>query len=71
MRNAARRGVRVKLIVQGEPDIPIVKVGARLLYRYLVNGGVQILSIAADRCTAKLLSPTTIGPPSDRAILTR
>ena len=42
MRNAARRGVRGKLIVQGEPDIPIVKVGARLLYRYLVNGGVQI-----------------------------
>ena len=34
--------MRVKLIVQGEPDIPIVKVGARLLYRYLVNGGVQI-----------------------------
>ena len=28
MRNAARRGVRVKLIVQGEPDMPIVKVGA-------------------------------------------
>ncbi|KHG49416.1 putative cardiolipin synthetase YbhO [Enterobacter hormaechei subsp. xiangfangensis] len=28
MRNAARRGVSVKLIVQGEPDMPIVK-GAR------------------------------------------
>ncbi|QRG77842.1 cardiolipin synthase ClsB [Citrobacter sp. R56] len=42
MRNAARRGVRVKLIVQGEPDMPIVKVGARLLYNYLVKGGVQI-----------------------------
>ncbi|MCF6688487.1 cardiolipin synthase ClsB [Raoultella terrigena] len=42
MRSAARRGVRVKLIVQGEPDIPIVKVGARLLYNYLVKGGVQI-----------------------------
>lgn len=42
MRNAARRGVRVKLIVQGEPDMPIVKVGARLLYRYLVKGDVQI-----------------------------
>ena len=42
MRNAARRGVRVKLIVQGEPDIPIVKFGARLLYHYLVKGGVQI-----------------------------
>lgn len=42
MRNAARRGVRVKLIVQGEPDMPIVIVGARLLYHYLVKGGVQI-----------------------------
>ena len=42
MRNAARRGVSVKLIVQGEPDMPIVKVGARLLYRYLVKSGVQI-----------------------------
>ncbi|MGO3911044.1 cardiolipin synthase ClsB [Huaxiibacter chinensis] len=42
MRNAARRGVRVKLIVQGEPDMPIVTVGARLLYDYLVKGGVQI-----------------------------
>jgi cardiolipin synthase A/B len=42
MRNTARRGVRVKLVVQGEPDMPIVKVGARLLYRYLLKGGVQI-----------------------------
>jgi cardiolipin synthase len=42
MRNAARRGVQVKLVVQGEPDMPIVKVGARLLYRYLLKGGVQI-----------------------------
>jgi Phosphatidylserine/phosphatidylglycerophosphate/cardiolipin synthases and related enzymes len=41
MRNATSRGVRVKLIVQGEPDIPIDKVGARLLYRCLVNGGGQ------------------------------
>ncbi|WP_213990306.1 cardiolipin synthase ClsB [Sodalis sp. dw_96] len=42
MRNAARRGVRVKLIVQGEPDMPIVKVGARMLYNYLVPEGVMI-----------------------------
>ena len=42
MRNAARRGVSVKLVVQGEPDMPIVKVGARLLYRYLIKGGVKI-----------------------------
>lgn len=42
MRNAAQRGVKVKLIVQGEPDMPIVKVGAELLYNYLVDAGVEI-----------------------------
>ena len=42
MRNAARRGVRVMLIVQGEPDMAIVKVGARMLYDYLVPAGVRI-----------------------------
>ncbi|MRS13858.1 cardiolipin synthase ClsB [Enterobacteriaceae bacterium RIT691] len=42
MRNAARRGVSVNLVIQGKPDMPIVKVGARLLYRYLVKGGVHI-----------------------------
>lgn len=42
MKNAAQRGVRVQLIVQGEPDMPIVKVGAELLYNYLVEGGVEV-----------------------------
>ncbi|AST69461.1 cardiolipin synthase B [Kosakonia cowanii] len=42
MRNAARRGVTVKLIVQGEPDMPIVKVGAELPYNYLLKGGVKV-----------------------------
>ena len=42
MRKAARRGVSVKLIVQGEPDMPIVTFGARLLYSYLFKGGVKI-----------------------------
>ncbi|MBP2170444.1 cardiolipin synthase [Erwinia toletana] len=42
MREAAKRGVRVKLIVQGEPDMPIVKVGAELLYNYLLEAGVEI-----------------------------
>ena len=37
LRKAARRGVRIKLIIQGEPDMPIVRVGARLLYNYLVK----------------------------------
>jgi len=42
MRSAAQRGVRVRLIVQGEPDMPIVKVGAELLYNYLVDAGVEV-----------------------------
>ncbi|WP_437608373.1 cardiolipin synthase ClsB [Erwinia sp. V71] len=42
MRNTARRGVKVKLIVQGEPDMPIVKVGAELLYNWLVDAGVEV-----------------------------
>ncbi|MCT4701265.1 cardiolipin synthase ClsB [Enterobacteriaceae bacterium H20N1] len=42
MRSAARRGVKVKLVVQGEPDMPIVRVGARLLYNYLVKSGVEV-----------------------------
>ncbi|CGV41318.1 phospholipase [Salmonella enterica subsp. enterica serovar Typhi] len=44
MRKAARRGVSVKLIVQGEPDMPIVKVGARLLYNYLAKRQVMLVS---------------------------
>ncbi|MDB6060834.1 MAG: ybhO [Verrucomicrobiaceae bacterium] len=42
LRQAARRGVDVSLILQGHPDIPIVKWGARLLYGYLLSAGVKI-----------------------------
>lgn len=42
LRNAARRGVRVSLIVQGEPDMPIALSAARTLYRHLIAGGVRI-----------------------------
>lgn len=54
MRNAARRGVRVKLIVQGEPDMPIVKVGAELLYNYLVEGGVEVYEYTRRPLHAKI-----------------
>ncbi|NYE21711.1 cardiolipin synthase ClsB [Pigmentiphaga litoralis] len=39
---AARRGVKVTLILQGEPDMPIVKVAAHLLHDYLLSAGVTI-----------------------------
>jgi cardiolipin synthase len=42
MRQAARRGVRVNLIVQGEPDMPLVKSATDLLYAQLVGAGVRI-----------------------------
>jgi len=42
MRKAARRGVRVRLILQGEPDMPIVKMAAALLYDHLQRAGVEI-----------------------------
>lgn len=42
MRRAARRGVDVQLILQGEPDMPIVKTAAALLYEHLQKAGVRI-----------------------------
>ncbi|MBA3598591.1 MAG: cardiolipin synthase ClsB, partial [Methylibium sp.] len=42
LRRAARRGVRVRLILQGEPDMPIVKFAAGMLYDNLLRAGVKI-----------------------------
>jgi cardiolipin synthase len=42
LRRAARRGVDVRLVLQGEPDMPIVKVAARMLYHRLLGAGVRI-----------------------------
>ncbi|KAF1024123.1 MAG: Cardiolipin synthase B [Paracidovorax wautersii] len=42
LRRAALRGVDVRLILQGEPDMPIVKTAARLLYDHLLRAGVKI-----------------------------
>lgn len=42
LRQAARRGVQVNLILQGEPDMPIVKFGARALHDLLLRAGVRI-----------------------------
>jgi cardiolipin synthase A/B len=42
MRKAARRGVDVRLILQGEPDMAIVKIAANMLYHYLLSAGVHI-----------------------------
>jgi cardiolipin synthase len=42
LRRAARRGVDVRLILQGEPDMPIVKTAASMLYHRLLAAGVKI-----------------------------
>jgi len=42
LRRAARRGVEVRLVLQGEPDMPIVKTAASLLYDHLQRDGVCI-----------------------------
>lgn len=41
MRKAARRGVEVSLILQGKPDMPIVR-AATMLYHHLMRSGVRI-----------------------------
>jgi cardiolipin synthase len=42
IRNAARRGVDVRLILQGQPDMQVAKLAARMTYDYLLKSGVQI-----------------------------
>ncbi|MEF7613885.1 cardiolipin synthase ClsB [Aquincola sp. MAHUQ-54] len=42
LRRAARRGVEVVLILQGEPDMPIAKAAASTLYAHLLKAGVRI-----------------------------
>lgn len=50
MRRAARRGVRVRLIVQGNPDMAIVPIAARTLYDYLLDSGITVY----EYCTRPL-----------------
>lgn len=42
LRHAAQRGVKVRLVLQGEPDMPIARFVATMLYDYLISGGVDI-----------------------------
>lgn len=42
LRNAARRGVEVTLILQGQPDMRWVRALSRLLYNYLLRDKVRI-----------------------------
>lgn len=42
LKQAARRGVDVRLLLQGQPDMPFVKTAATMLYRHLLRSGVRI-----------------------------
>lgn len=42
LREAARRGVKVSLVFQGQPDMQVALAAARSLYRHLVDAGVEI-----------------------------
>ena len=42
LRRAARRGVEVTLVLQGEPDTKLARTAARMLYRHLAGAGVRL-----------------------------
>jgi cardiolipin synthase len=42
LRRASLRGIKVTLILQGQPDMPWVSALSRLLYSYLIRSGVEI-----------------------------
>jgi cardiolipin synthase len=54
MRRAVRRGVRVRLVLQGEPDMKIVKHAAELLHGQLVGAGVEIYEYCKRPLHAKV-----------------
>ncbi|HVT34217.1 MAG TPA: cardiolipin synthase ClsB [Nevskiaceae bacterium] len=54
LRNAARRGVRVQLIMQGKPDMPWVRWLSTSFYGYLARGGVEIYEYCQRPIHAKV-----------------
>jgi cardiolipin synthase A/B len=54
LRDAARRGVDVRLVLQGNPDMPWVRWVALTLYDYLLQGGVRIYEFCERPLHAKV-----------------
>ena len=52
--DAAQRGVRVVLIMQGPTDHPLFRAASRALYRYFLENGVEIFEYAASELHAKV-----------------
>jgi cardiolipin synthase len=42
LKKAARRGVDVRLILQGQPDMAFVKTAAEMLYHHLLGAGIKV-----------------------------
>ena len=59
MRRAARRGVRVDLVLQGQPDMAIVRGAASLLHAHLVAAGLRgrLDELIEYRCRAVEVQP--------------
>jgi cardiolipin synthase A/B len=54
LRDAARRGVTVCVLIQGKPGSPLAKFGARLLYDYLVESEVNVYEYWERQLHAKI-----------------
>lgn len=54
LRNAAKRGVEVVIILQGEPDIPLALRAARCLYDELTGDGVKVYEYLERPLHAKI-----------------
>ena len=54
LRDAARRGVKVCVLIQGKPGSPLAKAGARLLYDYLVESEVNVYEYWERQLHAKI-----------------
>ncbi|MBI5329050.1 MAG: cardiolipin synthase ClsB [Betaproteobacteria bacterium] len=51
---AARRGVRVVLIMQGQTDHPLFRAATRALYRHFLENGIEIFEYHASELHAKV-----------------
>lgn len=69
--STARRGVRVRLLLQGEPDMLVAQLAASMLYDYLIDAGVEIFEYRKRPCTPRSPASTRTGPPWDPATWTR
>lgn len=54
LRQAAQRGVRISLVLQGNPDIGIARWASRQLYTYLLSSGVKIHEYCERQLHAKV-----------------